>query len=228
MSDERNAAKSEPSASDAVGDATSSGVESLSLGGRTQRNGPPPEGPKGIPPSPRQIVCGDIDMRIDRNGTWYYHGSPIGRQALVKLFASVLRRDEAGEYWLITPAEMAHLQVEMAPFLAVSMEIEGDGEDRAIRFTTNLGKTVTLSDQRPLRIEIDPDTQQPAPFVTLADDGTEAMITRAVFYDLVELGEEIEVDGERVFGVWSSGDFFPLGRLGGADDETPDGGGGRT
>lgn len=214
MPDKRDAATVTPHA-----DATEpvAGVDSLSLGGDAAKDGPPPEGPKGIARSPRQVVCGDIDMRIDRNGTWYYHGSPIGRQALVKLFASVLRRDAAGDYWLVTPAEMARLQVDRAPFVAIAMEVDGTGDDRNLRFTTNLGKTVTLSDERPLRVEIDPDTQQPMPFVIVADDGTEALIARSVFYDLVDLGEEIEVDGEPVFGVWSAGDFFPIGRLDGTE-----------
>lgn len=224
MPDKRDTTKRDAAATPAAdtpdagaADAGDADIGNLSLGGRADDAGPPPEGPKGIPQSPRQVVCGDIDMRIDRNGTWYYHGSPIGRQALVKLFASVLRRDEAGDYWLITPAEMARLQVEIAPFLAVAMDVDGSNDDRTIRFTTNLGKSVTLSDDRPLRVDIDPETQQPMPFVIVADDGTEALIARAVFYDLVDLGEEIEVDGEPVFGVWSAGDFFPIGRLDGTE-----------
>ena len=108
--------------------------------------------PKGIAPRPGQIVCGDIDMCIDRNGIWYYHGSPIGRKELVKLFTTVLRRDEAGAYWLITPAEMARITVEDAPFLAVELSTIGEGSDQAISLRTNIDKIVNVDGDHPLRV----------------------------------------------------------------------------
>ena len=157
-------------------------------------------------------LCGDIDMRISRDGTWFYHGSPIGRKPLVKLFASVLHRDGDGKYWLETPAEKCGIQVDDAAFLAVEMETSDAAEKCVIKFRTNVGEFVTVDAEHPIRVETDMDTNEPSPYVWVRD-GLEALIARAVFYDLVELGEEKVIDGETVFGVWSSGAFFPLGRL---------------
>lgn len=157
-------------------------------------------------------LCGDIDMRISRDGTWFYHGSPIGRKPLVKLFASVLHRDEDGKYWLVTPAEKCGIQVDDAAFLAVEMSVSGGGEQAAITFRTNVDEFVTVDAEHPIRVETDVETGEPSPYV-LVRDGLEALIGRAVFYDLVELGEERVTDGETVLGVWSNGDFFHLGRL---------------
>ncbi|MBT5646916.1 MAG: DUF1285 domain-containing protein [Rhodospirillaceae bacterium] len=155
-------------------------------------------------------MCGDIDMRIARDGTWHYMGSPIGRKPLVKLFASVLNRDEAGDFWLITPAEMCRITVDDAPFAAVEMTVDGQGRDQVLTFRTNIDEIVTAGTDNPVRVEIDPDTREPAPYV-MVRDGLEALITRSVFYDLVELAEMRVQGGTSVMGVWSNGVFFEIG-----------------
>jgi len=157
-------------------------------------------------------LCGDIDMRIGRDGTWFYHGSPIGRKPMVKLFAGVLRRDDAGAYWLETPVEKCGIRVDDAPFTAVEMMVDGSGRDQRISFRTNLDEKVMADAAHPIRVVVDKETAEPSPYVWLRD-GLEALIVRAVFYDLVELGEEAEIDGETLLGVWSCGRFFPLGPI---------------
>lgn len=173
---------------------------------------PAAEGPKGITLRPGQTLCGDLDMRIDRNGVWYYHGSPIGRKELVRLFSTVLRRDDAGDYWLITPAELGRIEVEDAPFMAVELTSTGDGADRVITFRTNVDTFVSADGDHPIRVDIDPDTGEPSPYVVM-DGRLEARLTRSVYYDLVGLGTEEKIDGGRSFGVWSGGAFFALGNL---------------
>ena len=168
--------------------------------------------PVGIELKPRQTLCGDIDMRIGLDGTWYYAGSPIGRKELVKLFATVLCRDDAGDHWLITPAEVCRIQVEDAPFLAVEADIQGDGDRQEITLRTNIDQTVAIGDSHPLRVEIDAETQEPRPYVGL-DRGLEARLTRSVYYQLVELSVEELDDGDHIYGIWSGGRFFPIGRL---------------
>lgn len=160
--------------------------------------------------SPNQQFCGDIDMRIARDGTWFYHGSPIGRIQLVKLFSTVLKRDAVGDYWLETPVEKCRIQVEDAPFLAVEMIVEGTGADQRLEFRTNVDDKLIAGADNPIRVETDPDSEEPSPYV-LVRGALEALIARAVFYDLVELAVEEEIDGELQFGVWSDGVFFPLG-----------------
>jgi uncharacterized protein len=148
-------------------------------------------------------------MRIARDGTWFYRGSPIGRLPLVKLFASVLRREEDGSYWLVTPAERGRIEVEDVPFLAVALQCDGEGREQQLMFRTNLDEFVALGPDRPLRVETAADGQ-PAPYI-LVRDGIEARLTRPVFYELVDLGVEELVEGAVVFGVWSGGAFFRLG-----------------
>lgn len=155
-------------------------------------------------------LCGDIDMRIARDGTWHYMGSPIGRQALVRLFASVLQRDDTGDYWLVTPAEMCRIRVDDAPFTAVEMRATGSGRDQVLEFRTNVDDMVTAGRENPIRVEIDSDSGEPAPYIRVRD-GLDALIVRSVFYDLVELGEEREVDGGKRLGIWSNGEFFEIG-----------------
>ncbi len=160
-----------------------------------------------------QQVCGDIDMCIARDGTWFYHGSPIGRKPLVKLFAGVLHRDAAGDYWLETPAEKCRIRVDDAPFTALEMMVDGVGREQNLSFRTNVDEIVTADSTHPLRITVDPETEQPAPYI-MVRDGLEALIVRAVYYDLVELGVENMQDGTVEFGVWSAGIFFALGDIG--------------
>lgn len=177
---------------------------------------------KGVAPGsstpalPRLPTAEDeaYDIRIARDGTWYYQGGPIGRIGLVKLFSTVLRRDDAGDYWLITPAERGRITVEDAPFIAVGLEVTGEGRDQVLTFRTNLDHEVQAGPDHPIRVETDPVTQEPSPYI-LVRDKLEARINRAVFYELVERGE-LRASGERTeVGIWSQGTFFPLGRTDG-------------
>lgn len=150
---------------------------------------------------------------IRADGTWTYHGSPIGRLPLVKLFSTVLRRDEAGDYWLITPAERGRISVEDAPFVAVGLTVDGDGRNQALIFTTNIEATVTAGPDHPIRVVTDPATGEPRPYIRVKgppETPLEARINRAIFYDLVERAEPGEAGD---IGVWSQGIFFSLGRV---------------
>ena len=164
-------------------------------------------GRKGPP-----IDRGDLDIRIARDGTWFYRGSPIERQPLVKLFGSVLRRERDGSYWLVTPAERGRIEVEDAPFLAVALTAEGGGRDQQLIFRTNLDEFVTAGPENPLRVEAAA-SAGPAPYI-LVREGLEARLARPVFYELVELGTEQWVGDAMQFGVWSRGMFFRLGEPG--------------
>ena len=158
------------------------------------------------------IDCGDLNLRIAHDGTWFYRGSPIGRSALVKLFASVLRRGVDGRYWLVTPAERGLIEVEDAPFLAVELSVASTGDHQLLIFRTNLDEFVTAGPDNPLRLETAA-SGEPAPYI-LVRPGLEARIARPVFYELVELGCEEQVGDTTQFGVWSKGKFFPLGEPG--------------
>jgi uncharacterized protein len=162
------------------------------------------------------IDRGDLDMRIARDGTWYYRGSPIGRPPLVKLFASVLRREADGRYWLVTPAERGRIEVEDVPFVAVELRVEGGGRGQQLMFRTNLDEFVTAGPANPLRVEIAA-SGEPAPYI-LVRDRLEARLARSVFYELVELGTEEPIGDRTEFGVWSNGAFFRLGEPA-ADEE---------
>ena len=161
---------------------------------------------------------GDIDMRVARDGSWHYMGSPIGRRRLVQLFASVLRQDPDGHYYLVTPAEKVRIRVDDAPFVAVAMEAEGTAQDCRLTFRTNVGDEVTADAEHPIRVQVDPETGEPSPYV-LVRDRLEALIARSVFYDLVALAEE---DGAGTLGVWSGGHRFLLGEVGAASDDAED------
>jgi len=155
------------------------------------------------------VEAQDYGIRIARDGTWYYLGSPIDRLPMVKLFASVLSRDEAGDYWLITPAERGRITVDDAPFTAVGLDIAIDppGTDRnaVLTFRTNLDHLVDLGPDHPLRMAFDPETDEPRPYIQVKP-GLEALIVRSVYYQLVDHASE---DNGRT-GVWSHGAFFPL------------------
>ena len=150
-------------------------------------------------------------MRIARDGTWFYRGSPINRMPLVKLFASVLRREADGSYWLVTPAERGRVMVEDAPFIAVAVDREGEGRDQRLIFRTNLDEFVTAGPDHKLRVE-NAEDGTPSPYIVVRP-GLEARLSRPVFYELVDLGGEEPVVGESQFGVWSGGMFFRLGDL---------------
>lgn len=154
------------------------------------------------------VLLENLAMRIARDGTWYYQGSPINRLPLVKLFASALRQENDGGYWLVTPAERGRVDVEDVPFTAVAVRAEGSGQGQRLIFRSNLDDEVTADSDHPLRLVETNDSGEAIPYI-LIRDRLEARVLRPVFYQLVEFGEE---NGEQ-FGVWSSGRFFPLGRL---------------
>lgn len=162
--------------------------------------------------SDAQTNCGDLGIRIGRNGRWFYHGSPINRKEMVCLFASVMERRDDGSYWLVTPDEMGWIEVEDVPFVAVEMFTCGSGRDMVVSFRTNVDELVTVDGDHGLRIAECAETGEPLPYVHVRD-GLEARLTRSVYYELVAQGFEEKVDGEDLYGLWSSGTFFPLGRL---------------
>lgn len=156
--------------------------------------------------------CGEMDMRLARDGTWYYMGSPIGRKRLVKLFASVLRLDDDGKFYLVTPVEKIGITVDDAPFVAVEADLHGEGDDQVVVFRTNVDDEVIADKDHPIRVEVDAETGEPSPYV-MVRDGLEALIARSVFYQLVDAGEEREIDGRSCLGLQSSGTFFEIGSL---------------
>jgi len=168
---------------------------------------------RGLPPVQdwNPPFCGDLDMRIARDGTWFYEGTPIRRPALVRLFSTILRRD-GDDYFLVTPVEKVGITVDDAPFVAVDVEAEGAGPDQALRFETNVGDYVTAGPDHPIRVERDPETGEPAPYV-LVRANLEALIDRKSFYRLVEMGDR----DDGWFGLWSDGAFFRIIR----EDELP-------
>ena len=149
--------------------------------------------------------CGSIPMRIARDGTWFYMGTPIGRPRMVRLFSTVLRKDP-GEFVLVTPVERVAIEVEDAPFIAATVAVSGAGAGQVLTFTTNVGDVVTADAAHPIRVIENPETGEPSPYV-LVRGGLEARLARPVFYELADLA--VERDG--VLGVHSGGAFFPLG-----------------
>ena len=164
-------------------------------------------GEKGLPPVHlwEPDYCGDIGMKIARDGQWYYDSSPIGRKKLVRLFSTILRHDKDGEHYLVTPVEKIRIEVEDAPFIATLMQVTGSGQEQVLRFETNVGDFAEAGPDHAMRFEIDAKTGEPSPYVHIRAR-LEALISRAVFYDLVALGV---VEGDK-FGVWSHGMFFPI------------------
>jgi uncharacterized protein len=169
---------------------------------------------RGLPPVHlwNPPYCGEIDMRIAGDGTWLYQKTPIGRPALVKLFASILKR-EAGRYYLVTPVEKCGIVVDDAPFLAVEMQVanwtDRDPAETVLRFRTNVDDWVECGRDHRLRFEVESDKGGLKPYIHIRRD-LWAKVTRALYYDLVNLGEEREVDGINMFGVSSRGEFFPM------------------
>jgi uncharacterized protein len=165
---------------------------------------------RGVPPVElwNPPFCGDLDMRIAADGTWFYLKTPIGRPALVKLFASVLKR-EGEKYFLVTPVEKCGITVDDAPFLAVELNVEEAAAGRTLNFRTNVDDWVACGPQHALRFEPETATGGLKPYLHVRRD-LWAKVTRALFFDLVELGEEREVGGHAMFGVASMGTFFPM------------------
>jgi hypothetical protein len=179
----------------------SKGLESLSAAIGKRREPPPVH--LWNPP-----YCGEIDMRIAADGSWHYQGSPIGRPAMVRLFASVLKRED-DRYFLVTPVEKVGIKVDDAPFLAVSLAYEGAGRESALTFRTNVEDAVRCDEEHPLRFEPEAGTGGIKPYLHVRRD-LWALVTRALFFDLVALGETRDIDGQKLFGIASAGEFFPM------------------
>ena len=163
-------------------------------------------GKKGLPPVHlwNPDFCGDLDMRIARDGTWFYLGTPIGRKELVRLFSTILRKDD-DKYFLVTPVEKVGIKVDDAPFVAVDFEATGSGLDQSLTFETNVGDFTIAGKDNQIRVVRDKQSGEPSPYVHVRA-GLEALIDRKSFYRLVDIGAH----HEDWFGIWSSGQFFPI------------------
>lgn len=173
-------------------------------------------GPAARRSSGEDAPYGDFGIRIAKDGIWYHNGLPFTRMALVKLFSTVMQRAENGDYLLATPVERGKIEVEDAPFIAVEMRVEGEGKNQVLKFRTNIDEWVTADADHPIWFVIDDDNAEPRPYLMVRPGpdglpGLEALITRAVFYDLVELAEEL-ADGN--LAVWSGGTLHHLGQAG--------------
>jgi len=158
-------------------------------------------------------LSGDMDLVITRDGRWIYQGEPIAREATVKLFSTILRREEDGHYYLVTPVEKWRVQVEDTPILAHSLAVEGEGENRTLSITTNMGETLDISDQHPLTVGNYPNSEEPRPVVWVRH-GVEARLVTSAFYDLAELAEARMIAGDQQLGVFSHGKFWKIGEGG--------------
>jgi len=169
-----------------------------------------PREKRGLPPVERwnPPFCGDIDMKIAGDGTWFYQKTPIGRPALVRLFSTILKR-EGDRYFLVTPVEKVGLDVEDSPFLAVELKVARDERGPVLAFRTNVDDWVEAGPGHALKFVAEPATGGLKPYLHVRRD-LWAKVTRALFYDLVELGEERDIGGKRMFGVVSRGEFFPM------------------
>jgi uncharacterized protein len=168
-------------------------------------------GKRGLPPVDKwnPPFCGDLDMEIRADGTWFYMGTPIGRPPLVRLFSTVLRKDEDGKTYLVTPVEKVGIRVVDAPFLAVEMQVTDREGEPVLAFRTNVGDVVEIGAEHPLRFETVGEEQQLKPYL-LVRGRLEALVSRPVMYDLVERGEVIEVDGVEMFALRSGGEVYPV------------------
>lgn len=166
---------------------------------------------KGKPPVERwnPEFCGDLDMEIRADGTWFYMGTPIGRMPLVQLFSSVLRKDEDGRTYLVTPVEKVGIRVEDAHFVAVEMFAAGSGGEQVLTFRTNVGDVVEAGPEHPLRFVDEDDTDGLKPYLHVRGR-LEALVARSVMYELAEIGEEVDIDGRPMFAVRSGGAVFPI------------------
>ncbi|WP_240610980.1 DUF1285 domain-containing protein [Oceaniglobus ichthyenteri] len=177
-------------------------AESLAASARAASKGGLPPVHQWNPP-----FCGDLDIHIARDGTWFYLGTPIGRKPLVRLFSTILKR-EGDNYFLVTPVEKVGITVEDAPFVAVDFQV-GGGDTPTLTFETNVGDFVTADAGHPIRVIRDAESGEPAPYV-MVRAGLEALIDRKSFYRLVDQGEAAHHNGQDWFGVWSSAQFFPI------------------
>ena len=168
-------------------------------------------GKPGLPPVERwnPPFCGDLDMEIRADGTWFYMGTPIGRQPLVRLFSTVLRKDEDGRTYLVTPVEKVGIRVEDAPFVAVEMNVSTRDGEQVLTFRTNVGDVVEADGEHPLRFVIEGENSELKPYL-LVRGRLEALVSRPVMYDLAELRETVEADGRAMFAVRSAGEVFTV------------------
>lgn len=166
---------------------------------------------KGLPPVERwnPSFCGDLDIEIRSDGTWFYMGTPIGRMPLVQLFSSVLRKDDDGDTYLVTPVEKIRIRVEDAHFIAVEVDTRMVADEQVLTFRTNVGDVVEAGPDNPIRFVEDKETGGLKPYL-LVRGRLEALVGRSVMYELAELGEEMDVDGKLMFGVRSNGALFPM------------------
>ena len=164
---------------------------------------------EGFPWPERTTV---FDIRIGRDGTWYYQESAIHRLRLCQLFSTVLQRDEMGDYWLVTPGERGRITVDDAPFLAVEVKTDEENGQQVLKFRTNLDHWVTADVDHPIRVETDPKTAEPSPYIRFRGR-LDALIARPVYYELVDMAEEKTIDGRTVFTVTSAGEQFVLGSM---------------
>ncbi|MEM9717241.1 MAG: DUF1285 domain-containing protein [Pseudomonadota bacterium] len=151
--------------------------------------------------------CGDLDMRIARDGTWFYFGTPIGRKPLVKLFSSILKK-EGEKYFLVTPVEKVGITVDDAPFVAIDYEVVDQNGQTALQFETHVGDFALAGPDHPIRVSFD-ESGEPSPYVLIRRN-LEALIDRKTFYRLIDIGEHADVDGEDWFGIRSGGTFFKI------------------
>ncbi|MBW8638808.1 DUF1285 domain-containing protein [Hoeflea sp. WL0058] len=166
---------------------------------------------RGLPPVGKwnPEFCGDLDMEIRADGTWFYMGTPIGRQPLVRLFSTVLRKDADGKTYLVTPVEKVGIRVEDAPFVGVEMSVTQRGDQQILTFRTNVGDVVEAGPDHALRFEIAGENDELKPYLHVRGR-LEALISRPVMYDLVALGEPVEIDGREMFAVRSGESVFPM------------------
>ncbi|MGO7165771.1 DUF1285 domain-containing protein [Rhizobium leguminosarum] len=166
---------------------------------------------RGLPPVERwnPPFCGDIDMEIRADGTWFYMGTPIGRPALVRLFSTVLRKDDDQKTYLVTPVEKVGIRVVDAPFIAVEMSVTGGQDQQVLTFRTNVGDVVEAGGEHRLRFAIAGESAELKPYLHVRGR-LEALVSRAVMYELVALGETLEVEGQAMFAVRSAGEVFAM------------------
>jgi hypothetical protein len=190
------------------GQTSRQGLEGLTAAASHAAKTSPAEG-KGLPPVHlwNPPFCGDLDMRIGSDGTWYYTGTPIGRPALVRLFSTILKRED-GKHFLVTPVEKVGICVDDAPFLAVEMQKDKDARGRLLRFRTNVDDWVDCDAAHALRFEAAADGGL-TPYLHVRAD-LWAKVTRPLYYDLVDMGEERVVDGRPMFGIESGDAFFAM------------------
>ncbi|MCJ8238555.1 DUF1285 domain-containing protein [Peteryoungia algae] len=168
-------------------------------------------GKQSLPPVERwePQFCGDLDMEIKADGTWFYMGTPIGREPLVRLFSTVLRKDEDGKTYLVTPVEKVGIRVEDAHFIAVEMSVTEDAGESVLTFRTNVGDVVEAGPEHRLRFEVIGENHELKPYLGVRGR-LEALVSRAVMYDLVERGEVLDVEGRAMFVIRSRGMVFPV------------------